>query len=156
MSFHIDWKLLTKVPDLVQREALVYQLGQAQIEVYAPDRDVMTVLGSGPQLGWEGYSAVFDGYSVFVSVKDWTRAQEILKSFQGTPNSDTASFTDSMDRFHLCAIFTFLLPIILHLAALYHLFWAVKKDQFQWSLRTLFSVLIFLATLSLLIVFLGR
>lgn len=149
-----QWTLLAKLPDLIQRDALVYQLGENRIEVMAPDRDVIVNLGGGPNLALEGYSAIFDGYSVLVQTQDLARAKEILNTFYKTPNSDTPSAVDWMSKFHLSAILSFILPGVLHITALLHLKRAIENKQFSWSLKTVFSMLIFVATLSVIVVFL--
>jgi hypothetical protein len=149
-----QWQLLTKVMDLIQRDALIVRLGEERIEVLAPDRDVIVNLGGGPNIALEGYSAVFDGYSVLVKAQDLTRAKQILADFHQTPRSDTPSTTDFMSKFHLSSALSFILPVILHISALYHLIKAIQNGQFKWGIKTVFSLLILLATGGALIVFL--
>jgi|GEM_PF-6801594 hypothetical protein len=154
MNSHQDWQLLIKVPDLIQRDFLVNLLGDQQIEIMAPDRDVIVSLGGGPNLSLEGYSALFDGYSVLVLKKDFSKAQEVLNEFEKTRSIQSTDLADHMSKFHLSAILSFVLPGVLHGLALYHLALAVQKKQFKVTLQFLFSSFVFLVTSLVILSFL--
>lgn len=146
MNSQQDWHLLIKVPDLIQRDFLVNLLGDQQIETMAPDRDVIVSLGGGPNLSLEGYSALFDGYSVLVLRKDFSKAQDVLKEFEKTRSVKSTDVTDHMAKFHLSSILSFVLPVVLHGLALYHLVMAVQRQQFKVSVQFFFSSFVFLVT----------
>ncbi len=146
MNSNQDWQLLIKVPDLIQRDFLVNLLGEQQIETMAPDRDVIVSLGGGPNLSLEGYSALFDGYSVLVLRKDFSKAQDVLGVFEKTRAIKSTDITDHMAKFHLSAILSFVLPGVLHGLALYHLVLAVQRKQFKTSVQFFFSSFVFIVT----------
>jgi hypothetical protein len=154
MSQHENWKLLARLPDHVQKQALIHFLGLDGVEAYSPDRDAITQLGNEPQLSLGGYSAFFDGYPVYVSPKDWHQATLTLEKFTAISNQKSQEPTDYLRSFQICAIFTVLLPLVFHAIGLYHLWKALKSRQFLWNVRTLLSLLIFLATFAVVIVFL--
>lgn len=154
MSSNQDWQLLIKVPDLIQRDFLVNLLGDEQIETMAPDRDVIVSLGGGPNLSLEGYSALFDGYSVLVLKKDFSTAQNVLKEFEKTRSIKSTDITDHMAKFHLSAILSFVLPGVLHALALYHLALAIQRRQFKATLQFFFSTFVFLVTSLVILTFL--
>lgn len=129
-----DWVLLTKLPDLIMRSALVARLGEAQLEVYTPDRDVIVNVSSEPNLSLEGYSALFDGYEVYVLRRNLSEAQDILKKFEELAWSSASEpiEEDHTRRFYFAAMMSWMLPGILHLVALYQLLQALRKGQ-RWS-----------------------
>ena len=146
MSSNQNWQLLIKVPDLIQRDFLINLLGDQQIETMAPDRDVIVSLGGGPNLSLEGYSALFDGYSVLVLRKDFLKAQDVLSEFEKIRSVKSTEVTDHMAKFHLSAILSFVLPGVLHILALYHLVLAVQRKQFKASIQFFFSTFVFIVT----------
>ena len=107
-----DWVLLTKVPDLIMRGALIVKLGESQIEVYAPDRDAIVNVGTGPNLSLEGYSALFDGYYVYVPRKDLREAQQVWADFQNVvwPADREKPPVDHAAKFYFAAVMSWMLP----------------------------------------------
>ncbi len=134
MGAQENWILLTKTPDLVVRGALVSRLGAQQIEVMAPDRDMIVNWSSTPNLSLEGYSAIFDGYPVFVRRQDLAEAQNILRNFE-EENVQVNSEKREVDHargFYFSALMSLLLPGLMHVIALYHLGMTFQKKQ-KWS-----------------------
>jgi len=117
----INWVLLTKVSNHIERGALIARLGESQIEVYAPDRDAIVNVGSEPNLSLEGYSVLFDGYSVFVPKSQLAEAQRILEALRAevaAPSEPVA--TNPAEKFYFAALWTWLVPGIFHAVALFH------------------------------------
>jgi hypothetical protein len=100
--------LLTRVQDLIVRGALVARLGEAQIEVYTPDRDVIVNLNSNaPNLSLEGYSALFEGYAVYVLRRNFSEAKEIWARFEEEmykPSETEIAETDHVHKFYSMAV----------------------------------------------------
>jgi hypothetical protein len=153
MTGHEGWKLLVRLPDHVQKEALLHFLGIEGIEAFSPDRDAITQLGNEPQLSLGGYSTFFDGYAIYVSPKDWQKATPILEKFTAISTQKSQEPVDYLRQFQVCAIFSILIPFVFHALGAYYLWCATKNGQFQWSVRTILSLLIYLATLVVVIVF---
>ncbi|MFN8790507.1 MAG: hypothetical protein ACK5Y2_03515 [Bdellovibrionales bacterium] len=120
----INWILLAKVPDHVMKGALIARLGEARIEVYAPERDAIVNLGSAPNLTLEGYSVLFDGYSIYVPKGNFQEALGILEIFEKdtwAPREGSARRpSDPATQFYFAALWTWLVPVLFHGIALYH------------------------------------
>ena len=141
-----NWALLTKVPDLIMRGALINQLGEVGIEVYAPDRDAIVNVSSTPNLSLEGYSALFDGYAVYVPATRMPEAKEILQKVMDQHFAKTDSEVDHAKKFYFAALMSFIVPVILHVMALYHLGQAIRKKQKLKLVKTLFSIFVLVAS----------
>jgi hypothetical protein len=146
-----NWALLTKVPDLVMRGALIIRLGEVGIEVYAPERDAIVNVSSSPNLSLEGYSALFDGYSVYVPATRMGEAKEILIKVEEQAYGPAIGETDHAKKFYFASVMSFIVPVILHFVALYHLFLALKKGQRLRAGKTIFSIFVLLASLSVVV-----
>lgn len=146
----MNWVLLTKFPDLIQRDSFVSRLGEAQIEVMTPDRDMIVDVGGGPNLTLGGYSAMFDGYSVLVQKKDLSKAQDVLSEFEPLHLQKNTDLPDYMSKYYYSSVLSVLVPFVLHLTALYHLFQAVQKGQFQFTFKFVMASIV--STLSLTLV----
>jgi hypothetical protein len=131
----MNWVLLTKLPDLIQRDALVYHLGQQQVEVMTPDRDMIVNVGGGPNLTLGGYSAMFDGYSVLVQKKDLLKAQDVLTDFEPLHLQISTEVPDYMSKYYYSSVLSVFAPFILHITAIYHLFKAIQLGQFRFTLK---------------------
>lgn len=139
----IDWVILTKVPDLIIRGALINRLGEEQIEVYAPDRDVIVNLNSTtPNLSLEGYSALFDGYEVYVPKQNLERAKKIWEEHQAELYKPSNAETDHPQKFYSMAVMSFILPIVTHYLAFYHWREGIKKNQKFSKIKIFFSILV--------------
>lgn len=152
MDDNIDWVVLAKVPDLITRGALISRLGEDQIEVYAPDQDaIVNLSSSSPNLSLEGYSAVFDGYRVYVNRRKLGEAQKIWADFEAEmykPDPNPRE-TDHPHKFYMMAATSFLFPIITHFLAVYHLREAIRKKQKLSGLKLIFSILVMVPSLFL-------
>lgn len=145
-----NWVLLTKVPNLIMRGALIHKLGESQIEVYAPDRDAIVHVGSGPNLALEGYSALFDGYEVYVAKQKLQDAKEILKEIETQAYAPSEGETDHAGKFYFSAIMSFMIPVIMHVMAIYHFIQARKKKQKLRVIKTLFSFFVLACTAAII------
>lgn len=131
----MNWVLLAKFPDLIQRDSLVSRLGEAEIEVMTPDRDMIVDVGGGPNLTLGGYSAMFDGYSVLVQKKDLLKAQDILTAFEPLHLQKSTESPDYMSKYYYSSILSVLAPFVLHSTAFYHLFKAIQLGQFRFTFK---------------------
>lgn len=131
----MNWVLLTKFPDLIQRDSFVNRLSEEQIEVMAPDRDMIVDVGGGPNLTLGGYSAMFDGYSVLVRNKDLSKAQEVLSEFESMHLQKSTDLPDYMSKYYYSSVLSILAPFVLHLTAIYHLFKAIQHSQFRFTFK---------------------
>ncbi len=145
-----NWVLLTKVPNLIMRGALIHKLGESQIEVYAPDRDAIVNVSSGPNLSLEGYSALFDGYEVYVAKQKLQEAKEILKEIETQTYEPSEGEIDHAGKFYFSAIMSFMIPVIMHVLAIYHLIQARKKKQKLKLVKTIFSFFVLACTAAVL------
>lgn len=141
-----NWALLTKVPDLIMRGALISQLGEEGIEVYAPDRDAIVNVSSSPNLSLEGYSALFDGYSVYVPATRLGESKVILEKVLDQAYAKTEDEIDHAKKFYFAALMSFIVPVVLHIMAIYHLVLAIKKKQKLKIGKTIFSVFVLIAS----------
>lgn len=144
-----NWVLLTRVPTLIMRGALVSRLGEAHIEVYVPERDMITQVSDMPNLSLEGYTALFEGYSVYVQRSDLAKAQEVLKDFEklAWSQANESPGIDHLSKFYLAALTTWIFPVALHLVALYHFGKALRQRplRISWG-RMVFAWLVFLCS----------
>jgi hypothetical protein len=146
-----NWALLTKVPDLIMRGALINQLGEVGIEVYAPDRDAIVNVSSSPNLSLEGYSALFDGYAVYVPASRMGEAKEILSKVESQTYGVPEGEVDHAKKFYFASIMSFIVPVVLHVMAIYHLSQALRKKQKLLVGKTLFSFFVLFASIILVI-----
>lgn len=138
-----NWELLTKVPDLVIRGALISRLGEEQIEVYAPDHDVIVNLNSSsPNLSLEGYSALFEGYRVYVDRRQLELAKKVWSDFQTEIYKPSDTPPDHPHKFYTMSVMSFFFPVITHILAIYHLREGLKKRQKFSKVKIFFSFLI--------------
>ena len=138
--------LLTKVPNLIMRGALVHKLGESSIEVYVPDRDAIVNVGTSPNLSLEGYSAVFDGYSVYVPKPKLPEAQAILNEIEAQANAPSLEQVDHASKFYFSSVMSFLVPGIMHVIALYHFALAYRKKQTLKFIKTVFSIFVLICS----------
>ena len=141
-----NWALLTKVPDLIMRGALINQLGEVGIEAYAPDRDAIVNVTSTTNLSLEGYSALFDGYAVYVPATRMPEAKDILQKVVDQHYAKTHTEVDHAKKFYFASLMSFIVPVVLHVMALYHLGQAIRKKQKLKIGKTVFSIFILVAS----------
>lgn len=150
-----DWALLTKLPDLISRGALINFLSEKQIEVYAPDRDVIVnVNPASPNLSLEGYSAIFDGYEVYVDRKKLNDAKKIWEEFQKEMYKPTVMETDHPHKFYSMSVMSFFFPLVTHILALYHLREGFRKGQKFSVIKVFFSIFVLIPSAILGVIFL--
>lgn len=141
-----NWSLLAKIPDLITRDVLVVRLGEKGIEVYAPERDMIVNVSPSPNFSLEGYSALFDGYPVYVDQGDLARSRQVFEDFQKEIYQPSLEPVDHTSKFYFACVMTMILPGILHAIALFHLVQALRKKQSFKPAKAIFSALIFVAS----------
>lgn len=124
-----DLVLLCKVPSVIERDALLATLHERGIEALSPERDVIVNLAGEPNLALGGYSAVFEGYPVFVPRESEGAGREALAVFRrrdlhaiSDGHGDRDGIDDAGRRFLLCSFWSIALPVALNLVALYWFF----------------------------------
>lgn len=134
--------LLCKVPSIIERDALLTALDEAGIGASSPDRDMMINLAGEPNLALGGYSALFEGYSVFVPAAREADARSVLAVFRrrdmhlSRPDRDSeagdpAALDPAGRRFLACAFFSVVVPVALNLASLYWFFRSRNVFRFR-------------------------
>lgn len=134
--------LLCKVPSIIERDALLAALGEAGIGASSPDRDMMINLAGEPNLALGGYSALFEGYSVFVPAGRETEARSVLAAFRRRdmhlsrsdrePGAEESATLDPAGRrFLACAFFSVVVPVALNVASLYWFFRSRNVFRFR-------------------------
>ena len=124
-------KAIFKADSIVQRDALQARLAAARISSESPDRDMSRkIIDSTVDLSLEGYSALFDGFDIYVEEADTAAADRVVREFLSDVQS--ANLADQRpvphwQRFYFCSIFSFLFPILMPVLATYHLVKALRS-----------------------------
>ena len=147
----MNWVFLIKAADLIQRDSLVHRLGEEQIEVMTPPRDMIVDVGGGPNLTLGGYSAFFDGYTVLVQKKDLLRAQKIVKEFEPVHLQKSTETPDYMSKYYYSSILTVLAPVVLHFTSFYHLYKAIQLGQFRPSFKFIMASIVSALSMALVV-----
>ncbi len=148
---HTQLKLLLKAESIIQRDAILAALKSQGIEPHSAPRDISRkIADTTVDLSFEGFSALFDGFAIYVDEADLERAQKlaenIVKSAQKAKDDPGLAQGGSMRRFYFCCLFTITIPILFHGLALYHLYHGLRnKEKFHPFYGTM-SALVFVAT----------
>ncbi len=133
---------------MIERDGLLNYLQSNGIEAVSPPRDLSRKISATTvDLAYGGYSAVFEGFAIFVKPEQLAEAQELVKTFEAKMrfNPDPRP-VDYAHKFYLSCLFTVIFPGFLHVMALYHLRRAIQhKAQFN-KLKLTFSLILFVAT----------
>lgn len=130
-------KLLVKAESIIQRDAIMAALKSQGIEPHSAPRDISRkIADTTVDLSFEGFSAVFDGFAIYVDEDNWSAAEKIAKSIvrtaQKTKEDPGLARGGSMRRFYFCCLFTITIPVLFHGLALYHLYNGLKnKERFH-------------------------
>ena len=124
-----DLALLTKAESIIERDAVMAMLLENNINSESPARDLSRkVTSMTPDISYEGYSAFFDGFKIFVKNEDLASAQRLLEKFNRETPKQSVS-TDYANRFYLCAFSSIVFPVIFHALAIYNFVKAVQTKQ---------------------------
>jgi hypothetical protein len=140
--------LLLKAKSIIQRDAILSELESQGINAFASPRDMSRKIADHTvDLALEGYSVFFDGFPIYVNELDKAAADEIanrlLRETQQTPmvSSDESPH---LRRFFFCAIFSLMLPAVMHVFGAYHLYRAFKTGEKIRPLQFTVGLLLFL------------
>ncbi len=130
-----DLKLLLKAQSMIQREAILAALAEGNIETATSPRDMSRkVADDTVDLALEGYSVFFDGFPIYVREKDVPAAQDIVNRLMA--QAEMAGREKPLEeesphfrKFFFCTLFTFIVPGVLHVAGMYHLYMAFKNGE---------------------------
>lgn len=123
--------LLTKAESIIQREAILSELSAAGIESLTSPRDMSRKVSENTvDLGLNGYSVFFDGFPIYVRPEDLERAKSLLATILSGAKAEPSSIeSPHFKKFYFCVVFTFMLPVVLHLLAAFHLYKALKNGE---------------------------
>ena len=154
-------KILCRVPNVIERDALIHALRDGGVGAITPDRDVIVNLANEPNLSLEGASVLFEGYDICVPEEQWSAAQSLLTDFRrrhdvrpviSESEADAERTVDKAgSRFIACSLWSMLLPIVMNVAAIYWLFRSRNVVQ-QRPLMTIFALILNIFTFSLMLV----
>jgi hypothetical protein len=116
---------------MIQRDALRARLDSVQIHSESPNRDMSRkVTGTTVDLSLEGYSAMFDGFEIYVNENDVDAAKEVIERFVRDERAAVMADTSPIPywrRFYFCSIFSTMFPVFLTMLASYHLLMALRR-----------------------------
>lgn len=136
---------------MIERDGLLAYLQANGIEAVSPARDLSRKISATTvDLAYGGYSAVFEGFAIYVRPDQFSDAQDLLKTFESRMrlNPDPRP-VDYAHKFYLSCLFTVIFPGFLHVMALYHLRRAIQHKAVFNPLTMFFSVTLFVATLTI-------
>jgi len=125
-------KKVVSAQSMIERDAMIARLKSEGIEVVTPPRDMSRkVTENTTDLALDGYSMFFDGFDILVDDEDEVRARQLLADFAKEHQAPAPSTEPSphWQRFYYSSIFSLLFPVLLNVAALYHLVKAVQKGE---------------------------
>ncbi|MBX3032458.1 MAG: hypothetical protein KF865_00940 [Bdellovibrionaceae bacterium] len=121
--------VLHRFQSLIERDAFVARLRSLGVPCDAPGRDMIVNLTDQPNLSLGVYSALFDGYAVFVPAAAEARARSELANFRRESQlhvvveKPVESGVDAPGaRFLRCTLWSLVVPVVMNLMALYWLF----------------------------------
>lgn len=136
---------------IIQRDAIISALEVNGLEFEAADRtSSRKITETTVDITYAGYSAVSEsGFEIFVDERDFQRAQEILDSILSEfKKQDSKIEVDHRDKFNKCALFTIVLPGVMHVIGVIHLVKAGKSGQLRnLDFKFYVSVVVFMVTL---------
>src|SRR6185312_9224575 len=124
---------LVKAESIIQRDAIMAALENAQIPAVTPPRDISRkIADTTVDLAYEGYSAVFDGFLIQVEEKDLERACAVAEEVVRAARSASSLATDEkswMARFYFCSLFAMGFSVLMHVVALGCLVKALRRRE---------------------------
>ena len=127
---------LLKASNLIERDGVRALLESNDIKCFTETRDMIAVFGNEMTLSLGAYSSFFDGYKIFVKEEDRVTAERLIQeNFPANPVQDTPDYAR---KFLISCLFSMtVLPVVAHIAAVYHL---KKAIQHQQKIRPLYFV----------------
>lgn len=120
-------KRLYKAGGMVERDALTSRLRSIGIEAISPGRDVSRkVTDSTIDLSLGGYSAVADGFAIFVPEDQFDAAETLLAEFLREARANPVADINYWQKYYACALFSLSLPFVMNIFATYHLSKAIR------------------------------
>ncbi len=148
-----DLVLAHKAKSIIQREALTDALQDSGIEVTSSPRDMSRKVSDDTiDLSLEGYSVFFDGFAMYVKNRDKARADEVIASFMAAVEAadreqNPVGATSYIRKYFFCALFSIMLPILMHGFGLFHLVNAIRAGEKIRPLQFAFASALYLVTL---------
>lgn len=148
----MNYKFIFSAKSIIERDALISFLAQNQIEALSPQRDISRKYTEHTfDYSYGAYSTVFDGFKVFVDVKDFDQAMDCLKEFSTQKEKNfrlnLVEQKNYVSKFYYFSISSFFIPLLPTVFGLYYFYKAVQnKEKFKMS-YTIFSFIIYGVTL---------
>ena len=142
-------ELIYLAQSIIERDALIQYLADHSIDAFSPSRDISRKFTENTvDLAFEGYSAIFDGFKIFVSPGQKEDALNLLKEFQST-HQEFSSLTEksSFQTFSYCSIFSMILPFLMHFYGAINLAKAFRKKERIRVVRLVASLALYIFTL---------
>jgi hypothetical protein len=144
-------KHLMQAESIIQRDAVMSALAAAGINAFAEQRDISRkIADTTVDLAYEGYSAVFDGFTIQVNEADYDAAKEIADEVVRVAHAAKPdvglSEGGALRRFYFCSLFSIMIPGLFHGLAIYHLADGLRKGEKLHPLFAAFSLFILAGT----------
>ncbi len=151
-------EIVYKATNIIERDSLMVFFQSHGIEAITGRRDVIQNLTDQPNLSYEGYSALFSGYEIFVQGAQLSEAKELLAQYKR--QMQLRSVEPDEEHFHqqkqierrmmTTAILSLFLPVIAHIIFIYLLFRGLLTgNRFsKWFLIRVIIILISTAVLA--------
>ncbi len=153
ITYPNDLVLVHKAQSIIQRDSLTNELAQAGIEVTTAPRDMSRKVADDTiDLALEGYSAMFDGFAMYVKNRDKSQAEAIIHKFLAAADATGRELAveakpNHMRKYLFCALFSIMLPGLMHIFGIYHLSAAVRKGERIQPLMFIAGTLLYIFTL---------
>ena len=122
-------KRLYKAGGMVERDALLARLRSLGIDAISPERAVSRkVTDTTIDLSLGGYSAVADGFAVFVPEAQFDAAEDALAEFLRDARLSPVAHVNYWQKYYACALFSLTLPLVMNAFATYHLVKAARTQ----------------------------
>ena len=122
-------KRLYKAGGMVERDALIARLRSLDIDAITPERDTSRkVTETTIDLSLGGYSAIADGFAVFVPEAQFDQAEAALAEFLREARANPEAEINYWQKYYACSLFSLSLPFVMNVFATYHLVKAVKTQ----------------------------
>jgi len=140
-------KLLYIAGSMIERDALKARLEAEGIDVVSPKRDISRkYTESTVDLSYGGYSAIFDGFKIFVEEKTFEKSKEILDSFSENlkPALEPDKKVSYLKKFHYFSVASVFVPLVPLLFGIYYFYKGIKNKEKPRLVYTLFSFILYL------------
>jgi len=143
-----ELKVLMRAESIIQRDAVMSALTAEGINAFAEEREISRkIADTTVDLAYEGYSAVFDGFTIQVNAADFDRAKavadRVVARARAAPSDKTLEEGSSMRKFYFCCLFSVLIPVIFNGLAVYHFVRGLQKGERPSVVWGLMSLLLF-------------